>query len=130
MAASRTTAAKRTITSGTRSAQPRSRKAKPESQLGAKLARHVVAVARGRVAALALEIEPISLDPEPAPVARRLPHGTVRETWTRRWRSERPYQGMSTAVIVRKLKAGALTSRANDHAMRELARRGHRLNAF
>lgn len=50
---------------------------------------------------------------------------TVRETIKRRWTSSRPFEGMTTEVIARKLKAKILTTKAADQAERELARRGH-----
>ncbi len=102
---------------------------KEKTRLGEKLARLVVAIARERVEGMPLGPEP-QHDPKATPASRELTpdknpmtNETMRDLTKRRWHSKRPFEGMRTEAIVRKLTMNVLTVEAKHHALRELALR-------
>lgn len=105
-------------------------KGKDVPRLGSKLARHVVAIARSRVVAAPLDPKILdeanldSVEPEKSEGSSDMYDDTIRESIRRRWRSERPFEGVTTESIKRKLVVHALTEAATKKAQQELERRG------
>lgn len=124
MSVKRRTTSHRTVVTESEPRSVASRRLTVEMPLAPTFSRQVGAVARSRVSAAVPEAD----THERATIGMPSPD-IVRVTIAQRWRSDRPFQGMTTDAILHKLSVGALAAKPRGHAIAELARRGHRFGS-